>query len=261
MTDTRLKSKGNVRFRWYADGSFANYRYPTVAELNAGLELEAITLWDNFEIGAQASETSDVVPIKAKAAVSRRGAANYGGSASFWYPGVKSDLDNAAALAYAAFKEINTPGFVVTSVDGEIGEAGQPASDMSFAAGDYISVFKTITDEWDDMITGEDAFYYTRQFLKYGGLSVYSVAGTGAPVISATPATMAGTAGGIDFITTTLNGRDWTRGVTYSSSDETVATVSATGVVKFIATGSATITATLPGATTPTTDTVAVTVS
>lgn len=261
MTDTKLQSMGNVRFRWYADGSFSNFRYPTVAELNAGLELEAVTLWDNFEIGAQASETSDAMPIKAKATVARRGAANFGGSASFWYPGVKGDLDNAAALAYAAFKEINTPGFVAISVDGEIGEAGQPANDLSFAAGDYVSILKVITDEWDDMITGEDAFYYTRNFLKNGGLSIYTVAGAGAPAIVASPATMAGTAGGIDFISTTLNGRDWTRGVTYSSSDETVATVSTTGVVKFIAAGSATITATLPGATTSTTDTVAVTVA
>lgn len=261
MTDTKLQSMGNVRFRWYADGSFANFRYPTVAELNAGLELEAVTLWDNFEIGAQASETSDAMPISAKATVARRGAANFGGTASFWYPGVKSDLDNAAALVYAAMKDINTSGFVVVSVDGEIGESGQPANDLSFAAGDYLSVLKVITDEWDDTITGEDAFYYTRTFLKNGGLSIYTVAGTGAPVISSTPSTISGAAGDIDFITTTLNGRDWTRGVTYSSSDETVATVSATGVVKLIASGSATITASLPGASTPTTDTVAVTVS
>lgn len=261
MTDTKLQSMGNVRFRWYGDGSFANFRYPTVAELNAGLELEAVTLWDNFEIGAQASETSDAMPIKAKATVARRGAANFGGSASFWYPGVKSNLDNAAALAYAAFKEINTSGFVVVSVDGEIGEADQPSNDMSFAAGDYLSVLKVITDEWDDSITGEDAFYYTRNFLKNGGLSIYTVAGSSAPVIVSSPATISGAAGDVDFISTTLNGRDWTRGVTYSSSDESVATVSGTGVVKLIATGTATITATLPGATTSTTDTVAVTVS
>lgn len=261
MTDTKLQSMGNVRFRWYADGAFANFRYPTVTELNAGLELEAVTLWDNFEIGAQASETSDAMPIKAKATVMRRGAANFGGSASFWYPGVKGDLDNAAALVYSAMKDINTPGYVVVSVDGEIGEASQPSADMSFAAGDYVSVLKVVTDEWDDMITGEDAFYYTRTFLKNGGLAIYTVAGTGAPVISSSPATIASSVGDLDFITTTLNGRDWTRGVTYSSSDETVATVSATGVVKSISAGTATITATLPGATVSTTDTVVVTVS
>lgn len=261
MTDISLESMGNVRFRWYPENGFANYKYPTVAELNAGLELEAVTIWDNFEIGAQASETSDVIPIKAKAVSTRRAAANFGGSASFWYPGVKTDMDNAAALVYAAFKEINTPGYIVTSVDGEIGEAGQPASDFTFANGDYVSVYKVITDEWEDMITGEEAFYYTRQFLKYGALSVYTVAGTGAPVIVSTPTTIASSVGDLDFITTTLNGRDWTRGVVYSSSDETVATVSATGVVKSLAAGNATITATLPGASVSTTDTVAVTVS
>jgi hypothetical protein len=240
MTDISLESMGNVRFRWYPENGFANYKYPTVAELNAGLELEAVTIWDNFEVGAQASETSDIIPIKAKAVSTRRAAANFGGS---------------------AFKEINTPGYLVTSIDGEIGEANQPDSDFTFANGDYVSVYKVITDEWEDMITGEEAFYYTRQFLKYGALAVYTVAGTGAPVISSTPTTIASSVGDLDFITTTLNGREWTRGVVYSSSDETVATVSATGVVKSLAAGSATITATLPGASVSTTDTVAVTVS
>jgi hypothetical protein len=261
MTDISLESMGNVRFRWYPENGFANYRYPTVAELNAGLELEAVTIWDNFDIGAQASETSEIIPIKAKAVSTRRAAANFGGTASFWYPGVKSDMDNAAALVYSAFKEINTPGFLVTSVDGEIGESGQPSSDFTFANGDYVSVYKVITDEWDDSITGEEAFFYTRNFLKYGALAVYTVAGTGAPVIVSSPDTIAASVGDLDFLSTTLNGRDWTRGVTYSSSDETIVSVSSTGVSKAVSAGTATITATLPGATSSTTDTVSVTVS
>ena len=47
MTDERLPSKGNVRFRFYPAGAFANAYWPLVSELNAGQELEACTLWAN----------------------------------------------------------------------------------------------------------------------------------------------------------------------------------------------------------------------
>lgn len=261
MVDTRLKSMGNVRFRFYADGSFANLRWPTVAELNAGQELEQVTLWDNFDVGIQASDTADAVPIAAKANVVRRAAANYGGSASFWYPGYRADLTNAAALVYAALKDIHTSGFIATSVDGEIGEPGQPASDFTFADGDYVTVMRTVTDEWDDMITGEDPFYYTRNFLKAGGLASYTVASTTAPVLEVTGTGLTGAADGLGFVTGEVNGRDWTRGVNWSSSNPTVATVSATGVVRRRATGTAIITGTLPGSNPTVSDTVEVTVS
>lgn len=249
MVDISLKSKGNVRFRFYPDNAFANFNWPTVAELNAGQELEGVTDWDNFEIGAQASETTDRVPIKAKAAVARRAAANYGGTASFYYPGYKADTTNLAALVYALMKKINVNGYLVTSIDGEIGESGQPAASMAFANGDYVSVLRVVTDEWDDSITGEELFYYTRTFLKNGGLAIYTVASTAAPVLALTgtaPATAVGSKG---FVTATVNGRDFTRGVRYSSSAPNLVRVSATGILTRVAAGTATITATLPNAT------------
>lgn len=258
--DTRMNSMGNVRYRFYQDGAFANYRWPTVAELNAGLELEQVTIWDNFEIGAQASDTSDAVPIAAKSAVVRRGAANYGGSSSFWYPGYRDDITNAAALVYMAFKNLNTPGYLAISIDGEIGSSTGPSNDLTFANGDYVSVMRIVTDEWDDSITGEEAFSYTRNFLKAGGFAPYTVASTAAPVVEITvDGAASGAVGENAYVTTTVNGRDWTRGARYTTSDPAVATVSQTGVVKRLAAGTATITAILPGSTV--TDTVEVTVA
>ena len=99
--DERLPSKGNIRFRYYPLNAFANPAWPTVGELNAGQELEAVTLWESFEVGAQASDTSDTASIKAKTAVARRAAANYGGSAAFWYPGDHTNLNNLATLLSA----------------------------------------------------------------------------------------------------------------------------------------------------------------
>lgn len=258
MVDISLKSMGNVRFRFYPTNGFANFNWPTVAELNAGQELEGVTDWDNFEIGAQASETSDRVPIKAKAAVARRAAANYGGTASFYYPGVKADMTNLAALVYAVMKKINVDGYLVTSVDGEIGESGQPPANMTFANGDYVSVFRVISDEWDDSITGEELFYYTKTFLKNGGLATYTVASTTAPVLVATGISPGATVGGKGSVSATVNGRDFTRGVRYSSSAPNIVRVSANGILTRVAAGTASITVTLPNTTAPVTATYAV---
>ena len=245
MTDTRLASRGNVRFRFYPDNAFANPYWPTVAELNAGQELEGVTLWDSFEVGAQSSDTSEVASIKAKATQARRAAANYGGSATFWYPGDHTNMTNLASLVYDLLKEVNVPGYLVVSVDGEIGESGQPAGTFAFANGDLLSVYKILTDEWTDQITGEEAFTYTRNFLRNGMLAPYTVASTSTPVLAIT-GTAGGAAGGLGFLGATVNGRNYTRGVRWTTSAPATATVSGSGVVSLLVAGSATITATLP---------------
>lgn len=250
MVDARLASLGNVRFRWYPANGFANALWPTVAEMNAGQELEQVTLWDNFSVGIQASDTGNAVPIGAKAAVSRRASANYGGNTSFYYPGFRQDLANAAALVYAALKNVRVNGYVALSVDGEIGQASQPAANMQFANGDYATLMRVITDEWDDSIVGEDPFFYTRNFLKGGSLAAYTVVGTAAPVLVSTPSATTGASGTKIYMSATVNGRDWSRGIVWASSDTSKATVSPTGVVTLKAAGSVSITGTIPGAST-----------
>lgn len=261
MTDERLASKGNVRFRYHPLNAFANPAWPTAAELNAGQELEAVTLWESFEVGAQASETSDTASIKAKTAVARRAAANYGGSAAFWYPGNHTDMSNLASLVLAIMKQVNQPGFLSVSVDGEIGEPGQPNIDFTYANGDYVSIFRIITDEWDDMITGEEAFYYTRNFLKNGFMRTYSVVSTAAPALVATETSATLAVGALASISGTINGRDWTRGLRYRSDDPDVLTVSPSGIVRGISAGTADVTVEVPGSSPLVTDTITFTVS
>lgn len=246
MVDQKLESKGNVRLRWYPEGAFANEYWPTVAELNAGQELEQVVAWDGFENLVQSSDDTTRTSIGSKATQTRRGAPNYGGSLSFWYPSYKNDLANAAALVYQALKDLNIPGYLVWSVDGEIGEAGQPDDDLTFANGDLLSVIKVITDGWEDAITGEEDFSYARTFLRGGMLAIYTVASTALPVIAVTIDDAALAVGDLAFITVTVNGREWTRGALLQSADAEIATVSKNGVVTGVAAGTVDITATLP---------------
>ena len=75
------------------------------------------------------------------------------------------------------------------------------------------------------------------------------------------PGTLTGAAAGLGFVSATVNGRDDTRGVNWSTSDPTVATVSKNGVVKYIGAGTAELIATLPNTPVLTTQSVSVTVS
>ena len=261
MTDERLYSSGNVRLRVYPSTGFANFHWPTVAELNAGLRLEDASPWDSFDVGVQASDTSDTPPISAKASVATRAQANYGGGLPVWYPGYYDDASNQLSLIYDLLDEPRTDIFVVMAVDGQIGESGQPTSSMVFADGDYCTVMKLTTDAWnDDNTVGDDPFFYVPNLLKKGGLAHYTVASTTAPTLVAAGSATA-TVGDIEPYSATANSRVYTTGVTWSTSDSTKATVSQAGIVTFLASGSVDIVATLPKTSVATSDTVSVTVT
>ena len=122
--------------------------------------------------------------------------------------------------------------------------------------GDLVHVAKVMTDGYAESIVGEEAFRYTISFLSQGDIAVRTVVGGGAVVVDATLAIAAGES---SRLSATVGGRNMTNGVQWSTSDPTVAAVSAAGVVTGVAAGSATITATYEH--TGGTDTCAVTVS
>jgi hypothetical protein len=266
VTDIKYQSNGNVRVRLIPGNGFANYRWPTVAELNAGLAVEDAIPWDGFDFGMQASDTSTNPPLSAKSIVETRAAANYGGGIPFWYPGYFDDAGNLLSNTFdffnpdeAGYERVQC--FVAVSIDGEIGETSQPASTMEFANGDFVSIYKVTADAWDDSGTvGDDEFFYAINFLRNGGVAHYTVASTAAPVL-VIPATLASTEGDIDLLAATVNGRPYNGGVTWTTSDSDVATVSDYGVVTSIAAGTADVVGTLRYSTGPVTDTTEVTVS
>lgn len=245
MTNERLYSDGNVRLRVYPSTGFANFHWPLVSELNAGLRLEDAVPWDNFDLGVQASDTSSTPPLSAKASVDVRAQANYGGNIGVWYPGYYNDSANQLSLIYDLLEEPRTEVFVSMSIDGAVGEADQPPSTMLFEDGDYCTVMKLSTDAWnDDNTVGEDPFMYVINMLKKGGLAHYTVASTATPTLAAA-GSATGTTGDTGLYSATVNGRVYTTGVTWSTTDATKATVSPAGVVTYKAAGSVDIVATL----------------
>jgi hypothetical protein len=249
MTDIKVPSSGNIRVWWALENAFANFESPTAAEINACLDISDSISWNDFDFGLQASNTIDDPAITAIGKVSDRGAAQFGGGLSFYYPGAFGDSSNDYSLTYDALDQPRTRGFLVIRVDGE-----QP--NPLAATGDLVHVMRVMTDGYAESITGEEAFRYTVTFLSQGDLAVRTVVGGTTPVIDATLAISVGDSERLDA---TVGGRIYTNGVKWSSSAPDKASVSSAGVVTGVAAGSATITATYEA--TGNTDTCAVTVS
>ncbi len=262
MTDVRLPASGNIQVRWHAANAFANPARPTPTEINAGLKLANATSWNDMSFGLQASNTTNDPALSSKSNVADLGAAQYGGGMSFYYPLDFTDITNEYKLVYDALKTPRTLGWITMSIDGEL-STGNVATyaggaTQTAATGDFVHVFKVMTAGYAESITGEEAFRYTVSFLPQGEVYPYAVIGT-ASVVSVTPATATPTAGDIIALAATVDGRNYTRGLRWTTSDATKATVSQNGIVTTIAAGAATITATFPA--TGATDTSVLTIS
>lgn len=249
---TKLTSNGHVTVLWAAPGSFNNWKSPTADELNSALNVSSSISWNDFGFGVQASNTQNDPSLADMGNRTDRGASQYGGAISFYYPGAFDDDTNAYSLTFDAVAVPRTLGYIVVRID------GNKATTQAFASGDFVHVMEVMTDGQTNVITGEEAFRYTVNMLQQGSLEVYTVVRSGTVTV-VTPSTLAVDAGDSARLTATANGRDYTNGVVWSTSDATKATVSNAGVVTGVAAGSATITATF--AQTGATDTTAVTVS
>lgn len=257
MVDTRYPISGSIRAWWTPLNGFANWQAPTETELNASLDISDAISWNDKDFGVQASNTTSDPAITAKGNVQNRGAAQYGGSFSFYYPGVFNDNSNLYSLVFDSLRLPGTAGYITVRVDGlELGvPAGTPANPGTEPEdGDLVNVFRVETAGYAEAITGEEAFRYTVSFLPKGEVKTVAVvrasATAVAPVITGASA---GTVGSKVVLDATLVGRKYTRGLRWSSTTPSIATVSRNGIVTLLTAGSANIVATDPATNTPST--------
>ena len=55
MANTKVTSGGNLVLRWALPGFASNWKKPTVAEMNATLDITDSVAWANYSFGNQAS--------------------------------------------------------------------------------------------------------------------------------------------------------------------------------------------------------------
>ena len=176
MTDIRFPISGNIRAWFLPVNGLANPAAPTAAEVNAGLDISDAISWNDKDFGAQASNTIEDPAITAKGKVQDRGAAQYGGALSFYYPLDRTDTTNKYKLVEDALGIPGVNGYLIFRVDGTeltttAGNAGHPGT--LAAAGDYVQVFRVETAGYAQAITGEEAFRYTVSFLPKGFIKTF----------------------------------------------------------------------------------------
>jgi hypothetical protein len=237
MADVKVPASGNIRLWWGATNAFADYQNPTAAEINACLDISDAVSWNDYDFNLAASNQLEDPAITAIGKTFDRGFANWGGGISFYYPESFDDATSKYSQVYDTLDAPRTSGYVVVRIDGE-------ESSTSAQNGDFVHVLKVMTDGYAESVTGEESFRYTVTMLPQGDYAVRTVVGGGTPVV--TPSTLASSAGDKDELAVTWGGRNYTNGVTYTTSDAAVATVSKAGIVTSVAVGSATITATSP---------------
>jgi hypothetical protein len=247
MPDTKLPASGNIRIWFGLENSLANYLAPTATEINAMTDISDAVSWNDFNHMLQASNVLDDPAITALGKVQTVGAAQFGGQMSFYYPRNFADTSNKYQVVYDLLDAPRTKGYMVVRIDGT--EAGTSA-----VAGDLVHVFKVMTDSYAESITGEEAFRYTINFQPQGQVAVRipvksaSAFATTILYQGAVVTTLATTVAGLYYkLEGKVDSRFMTNDLVWTSSNTAKATVSNTGLVKMIASGSATITATYPG--------------
>lgn len=219
-----------------------NAAEPTAAEINntggtsAMLNVVRAVSWADFDFGITDAETSADPSLADESTYEDLGPAQYGGGISFFYPGKYDDptntLSNAYDLTDLPWEEID----IAMRVDGDKVNPTVPA-----ANGDFVHVFRTWIDGESNVLEADTAYRRTVGFKQAGEASFYTIVGTHT-ITAIEPA--AWTAGLKGRLRATVQDRDYTNALTFSSSDADVVAVYPGGFyeVTGVATDTATIT-------------------
>lgn len=256
MANTKIAATGNLTAWWGGVGAFANPAKPTVAELNACLDITQAIAYDGFGFGAQASNKNSDPSWADTGNVQTRGFANYSGSISFFYPAAFDVATDNTYLTWDALDQRLSIGYLIFRFDGTkvSGTAVNASTGVAIAVlNDFIRVYRVQTDAWTDVNTGETNFKYTVSFQPQGQVYIDAIVATTAPVpiltIGPGTATISLAAEKRRNTISYRTGRQLATNGTpalfnFTSSDTTKATVDNNGVITAVAIGTASITAT-----------------
>ena len=253
MADTKIMSNKQVTVWFVPASGIADYQSPTAAEINAGINLSPAIAWDGFELAAADSNDIDDRSLVDAGNAVTAGFEQFSASLPMFRSLNPDDTSSSYVQAFETFRPGRVHGYLIMRL---LPPGGNPLAPA--AAGQVISVYRFMSDAVTDDTEGEDSYKFTVGFLPQGQVKVNTLVKTAATV-TVTPTTSSVAVGAVAAATATISGRNYTQGVRWASSDSSKATVSQNGVIKGVAAGTATVTATHPAATGPGTVTVTVT--
>ena len=210
----KLPTGGHITWWWVPSGGITNVDDITISQVNAGYNLsKAISVADT-DFNMQASNTNNDPSFADVGNVADRGAAQYGGGTTFYYPKNYDDSTNIYSIAYDLTDEDRVSGYWVRRIDGDTKNSTQ------LAAAQYVSAWEVIGDAETDTLGGEEAQKRSVNWLSRGNLSVYTVSRSSAAAL-VVPATATPEPGAKGRFEATLNGRFF-GGADWSTSDPDV---------------------------------------
>lgn len=178
--------------------------------------------WDGWSLGYEASETTNEPSMADIATFEEFGLSNIGGETSFFYPADKTDTSDPLALAYQASKQ---PG---DNVDFGVRIDGQKPYTQPFANGDFVHVYgMEVVSETNEFTPGESV-KRTVGWNNNGDASHYTIVGPHT-ITAVVPATDPWDAGRKARLRATVQGRDYTNALEFSSSDSDVVDIDLKG--------------------------------
>ena len=247
MADERFVGNKNIDLWWIDEGDYADADGLTAAEINGGVRLTPAVAWDGTSFPAASDSDSDTdLGLWDDANATSRGAMQFEASINYFFPKDLTDGVSDYGLVYQHFRKLGLRGILVTRIS-QLTATGvaTPA-----AAGQWISVYKAITDGYQLDVEGDDSYKYNVNYLPQGLVKVNTQVKNAGPVTLTRLSTAGSVAAGAKIVLrATLGGHYATQVVAWHSSDLAVASVSQNGVVTAVSTGSANITASHPSAT------------
>ena len=245
MANDKVQANGYVNIFWVPEGGLANPSAPKAAELAAAIDLSPGIVWEGLTIGATGTNEIDDRGILDSASSTEQGAVQYEASVPYFYPKYIADTSDDYAKVRNVFKVKNVRGFLIVKIlQNPKGVSVKPVE------GDWVSVYKVISDSFVHDVEGEDSYKFTIEYLPQGLARTYAlVQGATGGTITVAPTTVTlGAPGTKDVLVATMFGKNITQGAEWTSSNSAIVSVSPNGVVKRNATGTATISVNHPAA-------------
>lgn len=237
-----------------------NVAVPTVAEIsNTGntskmLNWSPSISWNDTSFGPQESETLNDPSFADESTYEDFGAKNYGGEISTYYPKDYDDNSNNHSLVY---DQSDTPR---TALDFVMRVDGAKKTTQPIANGDFVHVFRVLTDAETNALVQPDAYRRTVGLLSQGEAAFHTIVGP--HTLTAVPApTTPWKAGSVGRLRVTVQGRDYTNALSFVSSNSSVVEIQPGGFYKVNGASATTATITITDDEAGTTATQTVTVT
>lgn len=229
--DKKVLSNEHVNVWVLPKASVKDINAITVEEMNSAVAIGDAINWDDTTIpAAKASKEQSSLSLLDAAGSSSRGAAQYEGSLTMYYPTNPDDANSIYAKAWNMFKK--------TRVDLVLVVRGVLKGRELIAAGQWYCAFLMIESTYKNTLEGDNPTRYTVSFLQQGQLAVNGVFKDSTTAITDT-GNLTVSLNEHRPILPKIHGHQARSVCSYLSKDTSTVSVSPLGVVTGLKTGSA----------------------